>query len=103
MSSGRHFLLFLLFTAGAAAFAWFAPPYIPVFESAQTLGIIAGGFLFLCGGLIVLLLRQRATLKQCAEIMGQMNEAMGYVIGDQRRIEEQMQGIQGALSTMGAE
>ena len=103
MSSGLHIFLFLLFTAVAAAFAWFAPPYFPVFESSQTLGIIAGGFLFLCGALIVLLLRQRATVRQCADIMGQMNEMMGLVIGDQRRIEEQMQNIQGALSALEAE
>jgi cyclic-di-GMP phosphodiesterase TipF (flagellum assembly factor) len=35
--------------------------------------------------------------------MGQMNEAMGLVIGDQRRIEEQTQNIQGALSTLESE
>jgi cyclic-di-GMP phosphodiesterase TipF (flagellum assembly factor) len=104
MSSGRYFLLLLIFAVAAVAFAWFAPIYFPQYiNNSAPLAIIAGGFIFVIGALLVLHLRQSATLRQCAEIMGQMNEAMGYVIGDQRRIEEQMQGIQGALSTMGAE
>jgi cyclic-di-GMP phosphodiesterase TipF (flagellum assembly factor) len=104
MSSGRHFLLLLIFAAIAIAFAWFAPIYIPQYiNNSVPLAVIAGGFIFVIGALIVLALRQSATLRQCAEIMGQMNDAMGYVIGDQRRIEEQMQGLQGALSAMSAE
>jgi cyclic-di-GMP phosphodiesterase TipF (flagellum assembly factor) len=104
MSSGRHFLLLLLFAAAGIAFAWLAPVHIPQYiNNSAPLAIIAGGFIFVAGALLVLHLRERATLRQCTEIMGQMNDAMGLVIADQRRIEEQMQGIQGALSTLGAE
>jgi cyclic-di-GMP phosphodiesterase TipF (flagellum assembly factor) len=102
MSSARHFLLLILSIAAAVAAAWFLPQQFPAFVSPQ-MGYVIGGFVLVAGALIVLALRQSATLRQCADIMGQMNEAMGYVIGDQRRIEEQMQNIQGALSTMGAE
>jgi cyclic-di-GMP phosphodiesterase, flagellum assembly factor TipF len=102
MSSGRHFLLLLLFAAAAVAAAWYLPQRVPAYVSPQ-MGYVIGGFVFVIGGLLVLHFRQSATLRQCTEIMGQMNEAMGYVIADQRRIEEQMQNIQGALSTMDAE
>jgi cyclic-di-GMP phosphodiesterase TipF (flagellum assembly factor) len=102
MSSGRHFLLLVLSIVAAIAAAWFLPQQFPAYVSPQ-MGYVIGGFVFVLGALLVLTLRQRATLRQCADIMGQMNEAMGFVIGDQRRIEEQIQGIQGALSTMGAE
>jgi cyclic-di-GMP phosphodiesterase TipF (flagellum assembly factor) len=103
MSSGRHFLLLLIFAAIGAAFAWFMPGLYPQYITSPTLGVIAGGFVFVCGALIVLGLRQRATVRQCADIMGQMNEMMGLVIGDQRRSEEQMLNIQGALSTLEAD
>jgi cyclic-di-GMP phosphodiesterase TipF (flagellum assembly factor) len=103
MSSGRHFLLLLIFAAIGAAFAWFMPGLYPQYITSPTLGMIAGGFIFVSGALIVLSLRQRATVKQCADIMSQMNEMMGLVIGDQRRSEEQMQNIQGALSTLEAD
>jgi cyclic-di-GMP phosphodiesterase TipF (flagellum assembly factor) len=102
MSSGRHLFFLILSIAAAVAVAWFLPQQFPGFVSPQ-MGYVIGGFVFVIGALIVLALRQSATLRQCAAIMGQMNEAMGYVIGDQRRVEEQVQGIQGALSTMGAE
>jgi cyclic-di-GMP phosphodiesterase TipF (flagellum assembly factor) len=103
MSSGRHLLLLLLFAAAAAAFAWFAPTYYPQYITSTTLGMIAGGFIFVCGVFLVMHLRQRATVRQCADIMGQMNETMGLMIADQRRFEEQIQNIQGALSTLEAE
>jgi len=103
MSSGRHFLLLLLFAAAAVAFAWAMPTYYRQYVGSYELSAIGGGFIFVVGALLVLHLRQSATLRQCAEIMGQMNEAMGLVIGDQRRVEEQMQNIQGALSTLEAE
>ena len=103
MSSGRHFLLLLIFAAIGAAFAWFMPSLYPQYIASPTLGIIAGGYIFVCGALIVLSLRQRATVKQCSDILGQINEMMGLVIGDQRRSDEQMQNIQGALSTLEAD
>jgi cyclic-di-GMP phosphodiesterase TipF (flagellum assembly factor) len=103
MSSGRHFLLLLIFAAIGAAFAWFMPGFYPQYITSPTLGVIAGGFIFVCGALIVLHMRQRATVRQCADIMGQMNEMMSLVIGDQRRVEEQIQNVQGALSTLEAE
>jgi hypothetical protein len=103
MSSGRHFILLLLFAAAAAAFAWFAPIHYPQYITSTTLGVIAGGFIFMCGALFVMVLRQRATVRQCADIMSQMNEAVGLVIADQRRVEEQLLNIQGALSTLEAE
>jgi cyclic-di-GMP phosphodiesterase TipF (flagellum assembly factor) len=103
MSSGRHILLLILFAAAAAAFAWYAPIHYPQYITSTTLGAIAGGFIFMCGALFVMVLRQRATVRQCADIMGQMNEAVGLVIADQRRVEEQMLNIQGALSTLEAE
>jgi cyclic-di-GMP phosphodiesterase TipF (flagellum assembly factor) len=103
MSSGRHFLLLLLFAAAAVGFAWVMPTYYRQYVGSYELSAIGGGFIFVIGALIVLGLRQRATLRQCTDIMGQMNEAMGFVIGDQRRIEEQIQNVQGALSTMEAE
>src|SRR6185369_3636673 len=102
MSSGRHFFLLVLSIVAAVAAAWFLPQQFPAYVSPQ-MGYVIGGFVFVLGALLVLVLRQRATLRQCADIMGQMNEAMGFVIGDQRRIEEQVQGIQGALSTMESE
>jgi cyclic-di-GMP phosphodiesterase TipF (flagellum assembly factor) len=103
MSSGLRFLLLLVFAAIGAAFAWFMPSLYPQYITSPTLGMIAGGFIFVCGALIVMHLRQRATVRQCADIMGQMNEMMGQMIGDQRRIEDQVQNIQGALSTLEAE
>jgi cyclic-di-GMP phosphodiesterase TipF (flagellum assembly factor) len=102
MSSGRHFLLLLLSLAAAVAAAWFLPQYYPA-EISPQLGAVIGGFVFVVGALLVLALRQRATVRQCADIMSQMNQAMGLVIGDQRRVEEQMQNIAGALSTLEAE
>jgi len=102
MSSGRYFLLLIVSIAAAVAAAWFLPQQFPALVSPQ-MGYIIGGFVFVIGALLVLALRQSATLRQCAEIMGQMNEAMGLVIGDQRRIEEQTQNIQGALSTLESE
>jgi cyclic-di-GMP phosphodiesterase TipF (flagellum assembly factor) len=102
MSSGRHFLLLIVSIAAAVAAAWFLPQQFPALVSPQ-MGYIIGGFVFVVGALLVLALRQSATVRQCAEIMGQMNEAMGLVIGDQRRIEEQTQNIQGALSTLESE
>ncbi len=98
---GRHLILFLIFTAAAVALAFYLPVLVPA--QSQEMGYIAGGFLFVLGALIVLNLRQRATVRQCADIMGQMNEAMGEVIRDQRRIEEALQGMSGALSTLEAE
>ena len=102
MSSGRYFLLLIVSIAAAVAAAWFLPQQFPALVSPQ-MGYIIGGFVFVIGALLVLALRQSATLRQCAEIMGQMNDAMGLVIGDQRRIEEQTQNIQGALSTLESE
>ncbi len=102
MSSGRHFLLLVLSIAAAAAAAWFLPQQFPAYVSPQ-MGYVIGGFVFVLGALLVLALRQRATLRQCADIMGQMNETMGLMIADQRRVEEQMQNVQGALSSLGAE
>ncbi|WP_395015795.1 EAL domain-containing protein [Dongia sp.] len=102
MSSGRHFLLLTLSIVAAVAAAWFLPQQFPAHVSPQ-MGYVIGGFVFVLGALLVLALRQRATLRQCADIMGQMNETMGLMIADQRRVEEQMQNIQGALSSLGAE
>jgi cyclic-di-GMP phosphodiesterase, flagellum assembly factor TipF len=101
MSSGRHFILLLLFAAAGVALAILLPAQFP--NVSQELGYIAGGFLFVIGGLIVLNLRQRATVRQCADIMSQMNEAMGAVIGDQRRIEEALEGMNTALSALESE
>src|SRR4051812_33852534 len=102
MSSGRHFLLLILSLAAAVAAAWFLPQQFPAEVSPQ-MGYVIGGFVFAAGALLVMNLRQRATVHQCADIMGQINEAVGLVIADQRRIEEQMTNIQGALSTLEAE
>jgi cyclic-di-GMP phosphodiesterase TipF (flagellum assembly factor) len=102
MSSGRDFLLLVLSIAAAAAAGWFLPQQFPAFVSPQ-MGYVIGGFVFVAGALLVLALRQRATLRQCADIMGQMNETMGLMIADQRRVEEQVQTIQVALSALGAE
>ena len=103
MSSGLHFILLLVFAAIGAAFAWFMPDLYPQYVTSFTVGLIGGGFIFVLGALLVVVLRQRATVRQCADIMGQMNDTMGLMIADQRRIEEQMQNIQGALSTLEAE
>jgi cyclic-di-GMP phosphodiesterase TipF (flagellum assembly factor) len=103
MSSGRHFLLLLLFAAAAVAFTWAMPTYYRQYVESYELSAIGGGFIFVCGALLVMHLRQRATVRQCADIMGQMNNAMGMVIGDQRRIEEQLQNIQIALSSLESE
>ncbi|GAB2177627.1 EAL domain-containing protein [Dongia sp. agr-C8] len=102
MSSGRHFLLLILSIAAAVAAALFLPQQFPATVSPQ-MGYVIGGFVFVIGALVVLALRQRATLRQCADIMGQMNETMGLMIADQRRVEEQVLNIQSALSTLGAE
>src|SRR6185369_830163 len=101
MSSGRHLILLLLFAAAAGALAILLPTQFP--NLSQELGYIAGGFLFVVGALIVLNLRQRATVRQCADIMGQMNEAMGEVIRDQRRVEEVLEGMHTALSALESE
>ncbi|HVT49940.1 MAG TPA: EAL domain-containing protein [Dongiaceae bacterium] len=101
MSSGRHFILLLIFAAASVALAVFLPQQFP--DLSQELGYIAGGFLFVLGALFVLGLRQRATVRQCADIMGQMNEAMGMVIGDQRRMEEALEGMSTALSALETE
>jgi len=103
MSSGRHFLLLLLFAAAAVAFAWFMPAQFPQYIPSSTLGTIAGGFIFVCGAFLVLHLRQRSTVRQCADIMSQMNDVLGAVIADQRRSEEVLLNVQGALSTLEAE
>jgi cyclic-di-GMP phosphodiesterase TipF (flagellum assembly factor) len=103
MSSGRHFILLLLFATAAVAFAWAMPTYYRQYVGSYELSAIGGGFIFVAGALLVMHLRQRATVRQCADIMSQMNEVMGLVIADQRRIEEQTQNIQGALSTLEAE
>jgi cyclic-di-GMP phosphodiesterase TipF (flagellum assembly factor) len=108
MSSGRHLFLLLLFAVAGAALAYWLPQQFPASVLSESsvsseLGIIAGGFLFVVGGLIVLTLRQRATIRQCADIMGQMNEAMGEVIRDQRRVEEVLDSMNSALSTLEAE
>jgi cyclic-di-GMP phosphodiesterase TipF (flagellum assembly factor) len=102
MSSGRHVFLLLLFAVAGAALAYLLPQQFPANISSE-LGIIAGGFLFVIGGLIVLNLRQRATVKQCADIMEQMNEAMGEMIRDQRRVEEVLDSMNSALSVLEAE
>jgi cyclic-di-GMP phosphodiesterase TipF (flagellum assembly factor) len=101
MNSGRHLLLLLLFAAAAVAVAIFLPVQFP--SLSQELGYIAGGFVFVIGGLIVLNLRQRASVRQCADIMSQMNDAMGEVIRDQRRMEEALDGIATALSALEGE
>src|SRR5581483_3453680 len=101
MSSGRHFILFLIFTAAAVALALLLPMQFP--SLSQELGYIAGGFVFVIGALIVLNLRQRAAVKQCVDIMSQMNEAMGEVIRDQRRMDEALESMHGALSTLEGE
>jgi cyclic-di-GMP phosphodiesterase TipF (flagellum assembly factor) len=101
MTAGRHLVLLLIFAAAAGALAYFLPIQFP--DLSQELGYIAGGFLFVMGALIVLTLRQRATVKRCADIMGQMNEAMGEVIRDQRRIEETIDGMHTALSALETE
>jgi len=101
MSSGRHLILFLIFTAASVALAYYWTTLLPA--QSQEMGYIAGGFLFVVGGIFVLNLRQRATVRQCADIMGQMNEAMGEVIRDQRRIEEALESMSGALSSLEAE
>ncbi len=98
MSSGRHFLLLLLFAVAGAALAYELPIQFP--SQSQEIGYIAGGFLFVVGGLIVLNLRQRSTVRQVTDIMGQMNDAMGEVIRDQRRMEEVIESMHTALSGM---
>jgi len=102
MSSGRNFVLLLLSAAAAVAAAWYLPQQLPA-EISPQMGYVIGGFVFVLGVLLIILLRQRATVRQCADIMGQMNEAMGLVIADQHRLEEAMQNIAGALNTMEAE
>jgi cyclic-di-GMP phosphodiesterase TipF (flagellum assembly factor) len=102
MSSGRHVFLILLFAIAGAALAYLLHQRWPNDISLE-MGMIAGGFLFVAGGLIVLNLRQRATVRQCADIMEQMNEAMGEVIRDQRRVEEVLDSMNSALSALEAE
>src|SRR3569833_327433 len=102
MSSGRHVFLILLFAVAGAALAYLLHDRWPNDISLE-MGAIAGGFLFVIGCLIVLNLRQRATIRQCADIMGQMNEAMGEAIRDQRRVEEVLDSMNSALSTLEAE
>jgi len=103
MYSGRHLLLLLIVAAASIALAVLLPSaQLPVPVTPE-LGYIAGGFLFCLGGMFVLHLRQRATLRQCADIMSQMNDAMGEVIADQRRIEEVLDNMNGALSALEAD
>ena len=103
MSSGRHFLLLLLFAAAAAAVAWYGPQQWPLYFTSPIVGVIAGGFVFIAGVLLVLHLRQRATVRQVADIIGQLNDALGLVIADQRRAENAVVNIQGAMATLEAE
>jgi cyclic-di-GMP phosphodiesterase TipF (flagellum assembly factor) len=99
---GRQTLLILLFAGAAVAVAFYLPDRFPNRFSPE-LGTIAGGFVF-CGGMLLMLhFRQRATVRQCADIMGQLNDALGAVIADQRRIEDVLQGMHGALTTLEAE
>jgi cyclic-di-GMP phosphodiesterase TipF (flagellum assembly factor) len=102
MSSGRDFLLLVLSIAAAVAAGWLLPQQFPATVSPQ-MGYVIGGFVFVAGALLVLVIRQRATVRQCADIMGQMNETMGLMIADQRRVEDQVQSIQVALGALGAE
>lgn len=102
MSSGRHILLLLVSLVAAAAAGWFLPQSFPA-EISPQMGYVIGGFVFVAGAFLVLHLRQRATVRQCADIMGQMNDALGLVIGDQRRIEDALQNLHGALATLEAE
>jgi cyclic-di-GMP phosphodiesterase TipF (flagellum assembly factor) len=103
MSSRGHVILLLVIAAGAAGFAWQAPQLWPLIFTSEIVGAIGGGFIFVAGAMIVLHLRQRATVRQVADIMGQMNDAMGAVIGDQRRIESALMGMQNALSALETE
>jgi cyclic-di-GMP phosphodiesterase TipF (flagellum assembly factor) len=102
MHSGRHVFLFILVIAAAVALALLLPIRFPA-EVSPEFGSIAGGFLFCLGTLFVLHLRQRSTVRQVADIMGQMNDAMGEVIQDQRRLEETLQAMGATLSSMEAE
>ena len=102
MSAGRHVILFLLFLAAAVAAAWFLPLNFPAAISPE-MGDIIGGFVLAGGAIIVLALRQRTAVRHVARIMAQMNDAMGLVIADQRRIEDALQGMQGALSALEAD
>jgi len=102
MRRGRYTILFLLFLIAGVAAAILLPQYFPV-QVSETNGIVAGGFVFIVGALFVLHLRQRSTIRQCADIMGQLHEGMGEVIADQRRIEDNLRGFQEALSALQAE
>jgi cyclic-di-GMP phosphodiesterase TipF (flagellum assembly factor) len=102
MSTRRYTLVFLLFVATAVAAALVFPDQFPNRISPE-LGSIIGGFVFVLGTLLVLHLRQRATIRQCADIIGQLNDALGAVIADQRQIEHVMQSMHGALATLEAE
>jgi cyclic-di-GMP phosphodiesterase TipF (flagellum assembly factor) len=102
MSTRRYTLLFLLFVVAAVAAALAFPGQFPNRISPE-LGYIIGGFVFMIGGLLTLHLRQRATIRQCADIIGQLNDALGAVIGDQRRIEHAIQSIHGTLASLEAE
>ncbi|HEY4164042.1 MAG TPA: EAL domain-containing protein [Dongiaceae bacterium] len=102
MSNRRYTLLFLLFVAAAVAAALVLPDQFPNRISPE-LGYIIGGFVFVLGGLLVLQRRQRATIRQCADIIGQLNDALGGVIADQRQIEHVMQSMHSALVALEAE
>lgn len=98
MNPRVHFLLFMIYVLAAVALAIWLPEFMPMVS--PILGAIAGGFVFLVGGLLHQSAlnsgRNRAQARNFAELARQVEA----ILRDQRKLEDDMLQLRASLANI---
>lgn len=98
MSQRAHFLIFLLYVLAAVGLAIWLPAFMP--RVSPVLGAIAGGFLFLAGGLLhQSALAERRSRDQALDL-AVIERQLAAVLRDQRRLEDDLLQLRATLANL---
>ncbi|MBL8709555.1 MAG: EAL domain-containing protein, partial [Rhodospirillaceae bacterium] len=98
MSQRAHFLIFLLYVLAAVGLAIWLPAFMP--RVSPVLGAIAGGFLFLAGGLLhQSALAERRSRDQALDL-AVIGRQLAAVLRDQRRLEDDLLQLRATLANL---
>jgi cyclic-di-GMP phosphodiesterase TipF (flagellum assembly factor) len=101
MSPRAHFLLFMIYVLAAVALAIWLPEFMPMVS--PILGAIAGGFVFLAGGLLHQSALSSRRDRVQARSLGDLARRLETILRDQRKLEDDMLQLRASLANLANE
>lgn len=98
MNPRAHFLLFMIYVLAAVALAIWLPEFMPMVS--PILGAIAGGFVFLVGGLLHQSALSRRRTQAQARNFAELARQVESILRDQRRLEDDMLQLRASLANL---